>query len=224
MKHLSPLNLAGNQIVAFRVENLASLPGFGSEGRLVMRTSDHTLHFDTGTAWLNVGTASGVDWSVITNKPATFPPDTHAHAIADVTGLQASLDGKSANGHVHTASQITDLTAAVNTLITTYFDDATADTTRDTLVELIGLITTNQGAIATLQSKADIFSVNAPSSTGTSAAITHNLNSTDVIVQVFEIATNQMVICDVTRTNANVVTLSFGASQAADTLRVVVMG
>ncbi len=33
-------------------------------------------------------------WADITGKPATFPPDAHAHAIADTTGLQAALDGK----------------------------------------------------------------------------------------------------------------------------------
>ena len=43
----------------------------------------------------------------------------HNHAIADVTGLQAELDGKQASGsyaaasHTHTASQITDFTTAV---------------------------------------------------------------------------------------------------------------
>lgn len=32
----------------------------------------------------------------------------HSHAIADVTGLQTALDGKSATGHTHTLSNITD--------------------------------------------------------------------------------------------------------------------
>lgn len=45
---------------------------------------------------------SGVPaWSDITDKPATFPPDAHTHAIADTTGLQAALDGKAASGHTH---------------------------------------------------------------------------------------------------------------------------
>lgn len=41
-----------------------------------------------------------VDWdatsgvSEILNKPSTMPPDAHGHIIADVTGLQATLDGK----------------------------------------------------------------------------------------------------------------------------------
>lgn len=201
-KFLVPISLGGNQILGFRVENLGALPGAGSEGRMVLRTSDHTMHYDDGTAWVQLGGAGSVAWASLTGVPATFPPSAHNH----------------------TASQITDLGSAVNALITAYFDDATADTTRDTLVELIGLITSNESAIATLQSKADIFAANAPASTGTSATITHNLNTTDVIVQVREISTNQTVLCDVTVTNANVVTLGFASAQTNDTLRVVVMG
>lgn len=32
----------------------------------------------------------------LTGVPATFPPSSHSHIIADVTGLQAALDGKEA--------------------------------------------------------------------------------------------------------------------------------
>ncbi len=38
----------------------------------------------------------------------------HGHAIGDVGGLQAVLDGKAANGHGHAISEITDLQAALN--------------------------------------------------------------------------------------------------------------
>lgn len=33
-------------------------------------------------------------WADITDKPTTFAPSAHSHAIADVTGLQAALDSK----------------------------------------------------------------------------------------------------------------------------------
>lgn len=35
-----------------------------------------------------------VDWSEILNKPSTFLPSAHTHAIADVTGLSTALSGK----------------------------------------------------------------------------------------------------------------------------------
>lgn len=46
------------------------------------------------------------EWDAIANKPASFPVDGHTHVIADVTGLQSSLDtlqsnidGKQASGN-----------------------------------------------------------------------------------------------------------------------------
>lgn len=42
-----------------------------------------------------------LDWSSITGKPSTFTPSTHSHAIADVTSLQTSLDGKASTSHNH---------------------------------------------------------------------------------------------------------------------------
>lgn len=43
------------------------------------------------------GTGGGggeVSWENILNKPATFPPSTHNHTIAQVTGLQGELNAK----------------------------------------------------------------------------------------------------------------------------------
>lgn len=33
-------------------------------------------------------------WDAVQNKPATFPPSSHTHAISEVTGLQTALDSK----------------------------------------------------------------------------------------------------------------------------------
>lgn len=40
--------------------------------------------------------AEAVPWTGVTSKPSTFPPQTHNHAISDVTSLQSTLDGKQA--------------------------------------------------------------------------------------------------------------------------------
>lgn len=40
------------------------------------------------------GPAGTTTWDGITDKPSTFPPSAHSHAIADVTGLQGALDAK----------------------------------------------------------------------------------------------------------------------------------
>jgi hypothetical protein len=34
------------------------------------------------------------DYAAIEGKPLTFPPEVHTHGVADITGLQAALDGK----------------------------------------------------------------------------------------------------------------------------------
>lgn len=39
-------------------------------------------------------TADSVPWSGVTSKPSVFPPDTHTHAISDVTNLSTQLAAK----------------------------------------------------------------------------------------------------------------------------------
>lgn len=52
--------------------------------------------------------------------------------------------------------------------------------------------------------------------------LTHNLNSTDCDVSVHIVATGAQIICDVTRTSANVVRLNFASAPASNSLRCVV--
>lgn len=62
----------------------------------------------------DTGPAGTTSWAGITDKPSTFPPSTHSHAIADTTGLQAALDGKAASSHTHVAANVTDFSEAVD--------------------------------------------------------------------------------------------------------------
>lgn len=62
------------------------------------------------------------------------------------------------------------------------------------------------------------------STSATSIAVTHNLGTLDVQVQVYEIATGETVECDVTRNTINQVTLGFAVAPTANSLRVVVQG
>lgn len=63
--------------------------------------------------------------------------------------------------------------------------------------------------------------------TGTGSAatmtVTHNLNSKDVMVQIYQITTGDTVECDVTRTTVNAVVLGFCATQNLTDLRVLVI-
>lgn len=59
-------------------------------------------------------------WGVIADKPSTFTPSAHSHAISDVSGLQTALDGKQASGsyaaatHSHAIADVTGLQTALN--------------------------------------------------------------------------------------------------------------
>ena len=56
------------------------------------------------------------DWNAVSgdaqilNKPTTMPPSAHTHTIAEVTGLQTSLDGKAATSHTHSLDNLSDVT------------------------------------------------------------------------------------------------------------------
>ena len=42
-----------------------------------------------------------VECNNVLNKPSTFTPSIHSHAISDITSLQSALDGKAASNHTH---------------------------------------------------------------------------------------------------------------------------
>ena len=42
-----------------------------------------------------------VEWNNVLNKPSTFTPSSHKHAISDITSLQSALDGKASSTHNH---------------------------------------------------------------------------------------------------------------------------
>ena len=86
----------------------------GVDGQLYIDTASSTLYGPKKNGEWGSGIAmTGAAWGDVTNKPTTFSPSAHQHAIADVTSLQTSLDGKAATSHNHTASQSTDFHAAV---------------------------------------------------------------------------------------------------------------
>lgn len=62
------------------------------------------------------GDAAPVAWGDVTGKPSTFPPATHTHVVADVTGLKAGLDGKAASSHTHTVAEVPGLQAIIDDL------------------------------------------------------------------------------------------------------------
>jgi len=66
------------------------------------------------------------------------------------------------------------------------------------------------------------YAVNVP--TSTTATITHNLNTLDVVVAVYEVTGGAEVECDVTLTSTTVVTLGFAVAPTTGQYRCVVLG
>ena len=75
-----------------------------NQGRVLKDLIDNVQTQGGGTS------PSSVDWSNIQNKPSTFTPSAHTHAISDVTGLQNNLNTLSNN----IATTSSNLTAHIN--------------------------------------------------------------------------------------------------------------
>lgn len=90
--------------------------------------------------------AGSVAWDNVSGKPSTFSPSSHTHSIANVTGLQAALDGKQASGsyaaasHTHTIANVTGLQAAI--------DGKAASSHTHTIANVTGLQTALDGKAA----------------------------------------------------------------------------
>jgi hypothetical protein len=68
------------------------------------------------------------------------------------------------------------------------------------------------------------YSVSVGDASATSIAVTHNLNSRDVQVQIYDNTTYDTVEADVVRTDANTVTVLFSTAPTSNAYRVVVIG
>ena len=124
------------------------------------------------------------------------------------------------------------MTSGSNSLSATY-DDNAGTLSLDTTLATTSYLSKASGLavdIATLEAKlvTDSFTKKATASVGngtnTSFAVSHNLGTRDVQVQVYDNATYDTVECDVVRTDANTVTVSFTVAPTNDAYRVVVIG
>lgn len=93
----------------------APTSSLGVDGQLYIDTESSVLYGPkTAMGWGSGIQLTGASWEEVTGKPAAFPPSSHSHVIADVTGLSVALDGKAAASHVHVVGDVTGLQAAID--------------------------------------------------------------------------------------------------------------
>lgn len=277
-KFLWPINLTGNTINDFRIENLTNAPTSGKAGRVVFLTSTSRLALDTGSGFIPI--LSEVSWNDITGKPSTFTPSAHTHEISDVNGLAAALastsisdgsitniklanmanatvKGRTSPGtgvpedltmsqlktllalatgdisgltaalaakantfHTHVASDVTDLNTTIDGRVAAYWGQiAGTDANVDTIRELLDLVLLNQSSLQNIIGR---HNQTIGDGTSTSIQVTHNLNSLDISVEIYEISTGETVIANISRTNSNVITVNTAFPIASNSLRVVI--
>ena len=133
------------------------------------------------------------------------------------SALQSKVDGITAGADITNSTTVNAAGATMNadtTLVgNAYFLDTDALTEDDNTK-----VPSQQSVKAYVDNKtyAETFGGSA------AQAITHNLGTRDVIVEVYDAATYETVICDVVRTSTTVVTLNFATAPGASSLRVVV--
>ena len=96
--------------------------------------------------------------------------------------------------------------------------DATTARTNLGIKTTAGAATTSAATLARVAAQGNTAHVSGTSTT----AVVHNFNTTDVIVQVYEVATGETVVGDVNRTNADTVTVVLLGNHSANAFRIVV--
>jgi hypothetical protein len=177
---------------------------FNGSGSAMTRATDADTAAELGgmAVFVEEGTSADTAWTLTTNAPITV--GTTSLAYAQFTGAASFTAG---NGLSRTGNQIdvgagTGISVAADTVSVN-----TAVVPRTGVgVGVVSSFTIGDGA-------------------ATFFAVTHNLGTRDVLVNVYTIAAPyETVETDVERTDANTVTIRFASAPAAGAYRVVVIG
>lgn len=87
-----------------------------------------------------------------------------------------------------------------------------------------GQILKYNGTVWVNDSGLNKYTTNIGNNTNSSFTVTHNLNTRDVIVNIYDNSTYQTVLGDVSRTTANTITVSFSSVPSSNAYTVVVIG
>lgn len=223
-KVASNLDLLFNQLLNFVVQNLASDPvPVRPAGHLYYNTANNEFRFSDGTSYLPLaGSMTGADI-----LQALLPVDGAGTGLdADLLdGLEASAFALAA--HTHTASQITDFTTEVQTIVNQVIDGAPG--ALDTLNELAAALGDDPNFATTITNLVNTKTAKASNTIGdgsaTSYSFVHNLGTEDVHVQIRQTVGNKEIVLACTRIiDGNTVQIDFGTAPSLDEYTVTVIG
>ena len=237
-QHTQTINLANTTVTAGSYGSATSIPTFtvDAQGRLTAAGSASittTLTIDSDSASEDVsladddlkivGTANEIETAVTksgTDVSLTIGLPDDVTIGNDLTVLgDLQVTGTTTTNNVETVS-------TSNGII---FEGTVADAHEGTL--LAGALTADvtytlpdkTGTVAMTSDITDRFyATSIGDGSATSYAVTHNLGSQDVIVQLYDASSLDTVFADVVRTSTSVVTIDFSAAPTANDIRVLV--
>ena len=237
-QHTQTINLANTTVTAGSYGSATSIPTFtvDAQGRLTAAGSASittTLTIDSDSASEDVsladddlkivGTANEIETAVTksgTDVSLTIGLPDDVTIGNDLTVLgDLQVTGTTTTNNVETVS-------TSNGII---FEGTVADAHEGTL--LAGALTADvtytlpdkTGTVAMTSDITDRFyATSIGDGSATSYAVTHNLGSQDVIVQLYDASSLDTVFADVVRTSTSVVTIDFNSAPTANDIRVLV--
>jgi len=194
-----------------------------SDKGFVVSTNGTITVDTTGIAWTQFsGAGSFTSGDGLSQDGNTIHVNVTANRtaiVADAIDIASTYVGQSS---ITTLGTIT--TGVWNGTDVAVTDGGTGASDAPTARTNLGIKTTGGAASTTTATLARVAAQgNTAHSSGTSTtAVVHNFNTTDVIVQVYEVATGETVIGDVNRTNADTVTVVLLGNHSANAFRIVV--
>lgn len=207
---------------------------------------DRASDFDTDVevtagsfTFIEEGTNAATGWVLTTNNPITIGGGSGtALTFAQFSGTGAYVAG---NGLSLAGSSFSVLGTANRISVSGSGVDISAAYVGQATITTLGTITTGTwtgtaiavanggtGAATAAAAKTNLGFLTrfaqTLSTSATSYVVTHNLNTLDVIAEVVEVATGNLVLPDIQNTSVNTCTITFAVAPSANAYRVVVIG
>lgn len=238
---LVDINLNQNELQNAVIQNLATDPGSGIAGQVYFNTTINKYKYYDGTTWKELGagnyaplespaftgTPTAPTASAGTNTTQIATTEFVSNAIGDLANAMIFKGTVGANGTAGTTLPTTDVKVGDTYKIIT--DGTYAGQTAKVGDMFVATATTPTWAYVpsgdeepTINKYAGV--INGDGST-TSFTLTHNLNTMDIVVSVYDSSTHEDVVVDIIRTNTNSIAINFASAPDTGTnYNVVVVG